>query len=155
MRWFATVFSMIFLTACMSNLFDARSGKVAVTVKWPAKTGYAILAIPENTARIALTIVGEGLDAGPLVKEFTPSADETREITEVPIGPKALTAVAYDEAGLELARGHATVIVRPNAITDARLVLAASAIEIPIGNATPSPDPNGVPTTGPSPTPMP
>jgi sugar lactone lactonase YvrE len=150
MRWFAAVFSMMFLTACMSNLFDARSGKVAVTVKWPAKSGFRVQAIPETTARITLTIVGEGLDAGPIQKDFTPSADESREITEVPIGPKALTAVAYDDKGTETARGQVTVVVRPNAITDARLVLEAGTIDIPIGSTPPSPNPGESPVAPPS-----
>lgn len=152
LRWFAAVFSMMFLTACMSNLFDARSGKVAVTVKWPQKSAYSVKAIPETTARITLTIVGEGLDAGPIQKDFTPSADESREITEVPIGPKALTAIAYDDKGTETARGQVTVVVRPNAITDARLVLETT-IDFPIGSTPPSPDPSGspgVPTPPPS-----
>lgn len=154
LRWFAAVFSLMFLTACMSNLFDARSGKVAVTVKWPAKSGFRVQAIPETTARITLTIVGEGLDAGPIQKDFTPSADESREITEVPIGPKALTAVAYDDKGTETARGQVTVVVRPNAITDARLVLEAGTIDIPIGSTPPSPNPGESPVA-PSPSPLP
>lgn len=153
LRWFAAVFSLMFLTACMSNLFDARSGKVAVTVKWPAKSGFRVQAIPETTARITLTIVGEGLDAGPIQKDFTPSADESREITEVPIGPKALTAVAYDDKGTETARGQVTVVVRPNAITDARLVLEAGTIDIPIGSTPPSPNPGESPVAPPSATP--
>jgi sugar lactone lactonase YvrE len=153
LRWFATVFSMLLLTACMADLFDPHDGKLAVTVKWPQKAGYQIQAIPEGTVRIALTIVGEGLDT-PLKTEFTPQGQDTSsEIKEVPIGPKALTAVAYDEQGHQTADGSVTVVVQPNKITTAVLTLDKTEIQIPVVNVSPGPSPSGSPAPSPSPVP--
>lgn len=154
MRWFATVFSMIMLTACMADLLDARQGKLAVKVQWPQKSGYTLKAIPEGTVRIALTVVGQGLDT-PLTTELTPGSGETSsQIKEVPIGPKALTAVAYDAQGNQTADGTATVVVEPNKITTAVLTLDKGQLPIDIQNS-PVPLPSGQAAASPSPSPVP
>jgi sugar lactone lactonase YvrE len=151
MRLFAAATaSTVLLTACVGDLIAPNRGKVAVEVKWPQKAGYSVKAIPEGTVRIELTIVGEGLDSGPIKETLTPNDQATsKDIIDVPIGPKALTAIAYDANGKQTASGTDTVKVTPNAITPARIVLEGVTIVVPVTSPTP------IPTGGPSATPTP
>src|SRR3712207_3911841 len=91
LRWLGTVLVMMLVTACMQDLFDARKGKVAISVKWPTKSSYSVLAIPEGTERIEVTIQGEGIPDGTPLKAppLTPNGGEETgaEFIEVPIGP--------------------------------------------------------------------
>ncbi|MFP5502784.1 MAG: hypothetical protein ACLGIN_09865, partial [Candidatus Sericytochromatia bacterium] len=125
MRWLATLVVMFLATACVQNLFDTRQGRVAITVKWPKKSGYQVMAIPEETAMIRVSIVGEGIDGAPLeVAPLTPEgAADTTEFIDVPIGPKTVQAVAYDAAGKQLATGQKVINVEANKITTAHVIM--------------------------------
>lgn len=125
-RWLACLLVMVLATACVQNIFDTRQGRVAITVKWPKKSDYAVLGIPEGTAMIRVSIIGEGIEGEPLsVPPLTPDdgAETATEFLDVPIGPKVVQAVAYDAAQREVASGQALITVRPNTINDARIVM--------------------------------
>lgn len=152
MRLFtAATASTVLLSACMvGDLIAPNRGKLAVEVKWPQKSTYTVQAIPEGTVKVELTIVGEGLDAGPLKETITPDNEATsKDIIDVPIGPKALTAIAYDADGKQTASAQTTIVVAPNKITPARLVLEGVTIVVPVQS--PSPGPTGSPVATPTP----
>lgn len=157
--------SLALLSACgVGDLVVPSKGRMAITVKWPAKrAAFTIQAIPEATARIEVSIRGEGIpDAAPLKAVVTPSGGENAStFVDVPIGPKFVEGVGYDADGRPTAIGGVAIAVQPNALVEARLVLQAvdQNIEpLPTPTPTPLPTPTGSgdpaqPTPTPSPTP--
>lgn len=158
----ACVLSLALLSAC-GDLLAPSTGRLALTVKWPGqgqKSAFTILAIPETTTRIEITIRGEGIpDAAPLKAVLTPDGKENAtEFIDVPIGPKYVEALALDAAGKAVAIAGVAIAVQPNALIEQRLVLQAIPDDpFPTPSATPSALPTPPPTPGPSsePTPVP
>lgn len=153
--------SLFLLSACgFGDLVAPTKGRMAITVKWPEKkAAFTIQAIPEGTARIDVTIRGDGITEGaPLMATVTPSASENAStFVDVPIGPKLVEGVAYDVEGRPTAIGSVAIAVQPNALVEARLVLTAVGQNIePLPTPTPSATPTGTPDpNAPSPSPTP
>lgn len=151
-RWFAALLIMFLGTACVQDLFNPNRGKVAISVKWPQKSGYSVQAIPLETERIEVTIQGEGIPDGVPMKSPPLTPNNTEEtgtkFIEVPIGPKVIQAIAYGPKDTMIAQGYTAVDVKPNAITEARVVLQGTEITVPV-------DPKGSPAPGTSPLPTP
>lgn len=149
LRWFAALLVMLLGTACMQDLFDARKGKVAISVKWPQKSTYSVMAIPAGTERIEVTIQGEGIPDGAPLKAppLTPNNSEETdaEFIEVPIGPKVIQAVAFGAKDTMLAQGYTAIDVKPNTLTEARVVLQGTEIQIPVSDKTPAPGESPLP----------
>lgn len=162
-RGFAAVCaaSLTLLSACASELLNPSQGRVAIHVKWPAKkAAFTIQAIPENTARIEISIRGEGIPEGsPLKAAVTPGGGENAStFIDVPIGPKFVQGVALNEAGEPVAVGSVPIAVQPNKLVEAHLVLiAVDPVDInPLPTPTPSPSPSAsVDPNRPSPSPTP
>ena len=152
----AATASLFLISACASDLISPTKGRMAITVKWPAKKAtFTIQAIPEATVRIEVSIRGEGIpEAAPLTAVVTPDGGETAStFVDVPIGPKFVEGVGYDVENRPTALGGVAIAVQPNALVEAHLVLQAVRDDI-----TPLPTPSPTPTasvdpTVPSPTP--
>ncbi|MEB3222193.1 MAG: hypothetical protein VKS61_08965 [Candidatus Sericytochromatia bacterium] len=126
------------VSACSPELLAARSGRVALTVRWPERAAaFRILAIPADTARIAVTIRGEGIpDGKPLVAALVPGgAEQSTEFIDVPVGPKYIEATALDATGRATAGARQAIAVLPNVLVEARLVLQ------PLAEPSPPPAP--------------
>lgn len=149
-RWFAALLVMLLGTACMQDLFDARRGKLAISVKWPTKSSYSVMAIPAGTERIEVTIQGEGIPDGAPLKAppLTPNntSETDAEFIEVPIGPKVIQAIAYGAKDTLLAQGYTAIDVKPNTLTEAIVTLQGEPITIPVTNETPAPGHSPLPT---------
>lgn len=150
MRWLAALLAMFLVSACVQNLFDTRQGRVAITVQWPKKAGYTVLDIPEGTAMIKVSIIGEGIEGGPLElpEPLTPNDEETTtEFIDVPVGPKVVQADAYDAANRLLGSGQAAITVRPNTLNDAVIVVKPEGPVVVVpSDRTPDPNASGTPT---------
>ncbi|HEY9724801.1 MAG TPA: hypothetical protein V6D47_22555, partial [Oscillatoriaceae cyanobacterium] len=147
LRWLAVILAMVLVTACMQNFFDAREGKVAISVMWP-RSGYHVQEIPEGSVNVKVAISGDGLDNAPITTNITPNgADTSTDYMEVPIGPKVVQAFAYDLNGRQTAAGQAIIDVRPNALTEADVTLTPTSSDATgtpgaSGTASPTPSPD-------------
>jgi sugar lactone lactonase YvrE len=131
------VFTLV--TACSPELISGRSGRVALTVRWPQRAAaFTILAIPPDTVRVRVTIRGEGIpDGKPLVASLVPGGDsQSTEFVDVPVGAKYIEAMALDETGRTTAAARQAVAVLPNVLVEVRLAL------LPVGEDTPTPVPS-------------
>lgn len=147
---FAALGTALVLAACLPTpLGAAGHGKVAIAVRWPASAQYTLMAIPEGTRRVDVSISGVGIPLESALKQsLTPEAGKAESDTfiEVPIGPKLVQAKAYDAAGKLLAQGEVQVLVSPNQVVDARVVLQPPGFSPP-----PSLPPSELPSESPSP----
>jgi sugar lactone lactonase YvrE len=149
-RLAAALAALALVSACSPALFSARSGRVALTVRWPQRSAaFQILAIPPDTARVVVTIRGEGIpDGKPLEASLVPGqSDQSTEFVDVPVGPKYIEAAALDATGRATASARLAIAVLPNVLVEARLVLQ------PVSEAAPTPTPAATPSLDVSPAP--
>jgi len=158
----ACALSLSLVAACGTELFQPTKGRVALSVVWPTNRGnFRILAIPPQTAKIVISIRGEGItDGQPLQVTLTPEGNKPTEFLDVPIGPKLVEAIALDADGLPLALAQEAIAVQPNALKEVTLTLKEIPPEItptpvptPTASATATPGGSPTPSVGPTATP--
>ncbi|MEB3198081.1 MAG: SMP-30/gluconolactonase/LRE family protein [Candidatus Sericytochromatia bacterium] len=135
------------LSACSVDLWRPTRGRLALSVKWPEQAvGFRVLAIPAGTARVVVTIRGEGIpEKAPMQAILTPDPkDSSTQFLDVPIGPKFIDATAYDAADRRTAFAAQAISVLPNTLVEARLVLQ------PVGTPAPLPVASDVVATEPA-----
>lgn len=98
-------------------------GEIVLQIDWRSSRSRLI---PEGTARVDITITGDGLTTPLLDSIDRPSTDTAiTRVYVVPVGFKEIAAQAKDTSGQVLASGKATVTVLPNQRATAEVVLVS------------------------------
>ncbi|MBT9548831.1 MAG: IPT/TIG domain-containing protein [Candidatus Sericytochromatia bacterium] len=121
-RWLGLLALIISLEGCqLGAVSPSPVGQLAF--RWaPPSASFKLVAIPEQTRFFRISIRGAGLSQ-PLETEINallPSAHSYR--LSLPVGPKEVTVVAYDEHKA-LSRARVSVEIRPALLTQAEMEL--------------------------------
>lgn len=124
MRWFPILMALICSSGCIyvtpTQAFP--DGQLVLQAKFPAAQR-RIQVIPEGTRRIEVRVTGEGIPADSVLAATLEPQKSQATFANVPAGPKAVVAKAYDADGAILAAGGADVSIVAGATVMARIRL--------------------------------